>query len=55
LKYYLSGAIAYQSDFKAYFKNYEDKLRNLGITDIFNPAGIEWPENVKWETCMRYD
>jgi hypothetical protein len=55
LKYYLSGAITYQPDFKDYFAKYELKLRNKGITDIFNPAATEWPKDVKWETCMRYD
>jgi hypothetical protein len=55
LKYYLSGAITYQPDFKAYFRKYEDELRHWGINDIFNPAEIEWPENVKWETCMKHD
>jgi hypothetical protein len=55
LKYYLSGAITSQPDFKAYFKAYEDELRYWGINDIFNPAGVEWLENTKWETCMRYD
>jgi hypothetical protein len=55
LKYYLSGAITRQVNFKDYFKNYEDELRHWGITDIFNPAEIEWPENVRWEMCMKYD
>jgi hypothetical protein len=55
LKYYLSGAISRQANFKYYFKSYEDKLRYWGITDIFNPAETEWPENVKWETCLKYD
>jgi hypothetical protein len=55
LKYYLSGAITQQVNFRDYFKNYEDELRHWGITDIFNPAETEWPENVKWETCMKYD
>jgi hypothetical protein len=55
LKYYLSGAITHQPDFKAYFKNYEDELRHWGITDIFNPATTKWPQDVKWKTCMKYD
>jgi hypothetical protein len=55
LKYYLSGAITNQPDFKIYFKGYEDELRYWGITDIFNPAAIDWPQDVKWETCMKYD
>jgi hypothetical protein len=55
MKYYLSGAITHQSDFKVYFKDYEDELRHWGIADIFNPAEIDWPKNVKWETCMKYD
>jgi hypothetical protein len=42
------------SDFKSYFKNYEDELRHWGVTDIFNPAAIDWLEDVKWETRMRY-
>jgi hypothetical protein len=55
LKYYLSGAISYQANFKYYSKSYEDKLRYWGITDIFNPDETEWPENVKWETCLKYN
>jgi hypothetical protein len=55
LKYYLSGAITCQPDFKAYFKNYEDELRLWGVNDIFNPAATNWPQDVKWETCMKYD
>jgi hypothetical protein len=55
LKYYLSGAIAHQPDFKAYFKSYEDELRVWGIADIFNPAAINWPLDVKWEALMKYD
>jgi hypothetical protein len=55
LKYYLSGAITSQPDFKAYFKNYEDELRLWGVIDIFNPAATNWPQDVKWETCMKYD
>jgi hypothetical protein len=55
LKYYLSGAITDQPDFKAYFKKYENELRSYGLTDIFNPAETVWPSDVKWETCMKYD
>jgi hypothetical protein len=55
LKYYLSGAITRQPDFKAYFKNYEDELRRWGIADVFNPATVDWPVGVKWETRMKYD
>jgi hypothetical protein len=55
LKYYLSGAITLQPDFKAYFKNYEEELRHWGIIDIFNPAATNWPQDVKWKTCMKYD
>jgi hypothetical protein len=55
LKYYLSGAITHQSDFKSYFKKYEDELRHWGIIDIFNPSEKDWPKDVKWETCMKYD
>jgi hypothetical protein len=55
LKYYLSGAITNQPDFKVYFKGYEDELRHWGIFDIFNPATVDLPEDAKWETCMKYD
>ena len=55
MKYYLSGAITKQPEFKKYFKEHEEELRSLGLNDIFNPAAIDWPENVKWETCMKYD
>jgi hypothetical protein len=55
LRYYLSGAITRQPDFKAYFKQYEDELRHWGITDIFNPAVVDLPRDAKWETYMRYD
>jgi hypothetical protein len=55
LKYYLSGALTCQTNFKEYFAKYEAELRYWGITDIFNPAETEWPENVKWETCLKYD
>jgi hypothetical protein len=55
LKYYLSGAITKQPDFKKYFKDCEDELRGWGIFNIFNPAATDWPQDVKWETCMRYD
>jgi hypothetical protein len=55
LKYYLSGAITHQPDFKAYFKKYEEELQYWGIDNIFNPAAVEWPQDVKWETCMKYD
>jgi hypothetical protein len=55
LKYYLSGAITHQTNFKEYFARYEAELRDKGVTDIFNPAAIEWPEDVKWETCLKYD
>jgi predicted secreted Zn-dependent protease len=55
LKHYLSGAITRQPYFKAYFKYYEDELRHWGISDIFNPASVDWPGGVEWETCMKYD
>jgi hypothetical protein len=55
LKYYLSGAITKQPDFKKYFKEYENELREWGIFDIFNPAETDWPRDVKWETCMKHD
>jgi hypothetical protein len=55
LKYYLSGAISYTSNFKEYFAKYESELRNKGVTDIFNPAATTWPKDVKWETCLKYD
>jgi hypothetical protein len=55
LKYYLSGAITRQPDFKKYFKEYEDMLRIRGASDIFNPAEADWPHDVKWETCMKHD
>jgi hypothetical protein len=55
LKYYLSGAITHQPDFKDYFAKYESELRSKGITDIFNPAATSWPKDVKWETCLKYD
>jgi hypothetical protein len=38
-----------------YFKYYEEELRHWGISDIFNPAAVDWLDGVKWETCMRYD
>jgi hypothetical protein len=55
LKYYLSGAITLQPDFKDYFAKYESELRSKGITDIFNPAATAWSKDVKWETCLKYD
>ena len=55
MKYYLSGAITSQSDFKKYFSRYETQLRAMGITDIFNPAAKDWPEYVRWDVCMKYD
>ena len=55
MRYYLSGAISNQPNFKKYFKEFEDELRHWGIFDIFNPAATDWPLNVKWETCMKYD
>jgi hypothetical protein len=55
MKYYLSGAITSQSNFKEYFAKYEAKLRSKGVTDIFNPAATTWPKDVKWEACLKYD
>jgi hypothetical protein len=55
LKYYLSGAISNQPNFKNYFKEHEVELRRLGAADIFNPADVDFPKNVQWETCMKYD
>jgi hypothetical protein len=55
LKYYLSGAITSQPEFRKYFKEYEDELRHWGVTDIFNPAATEWPKDVRWEICMKFD
>ena len=55
MKYYLSGAISGWPDFKNYFKKHEDELRELGVSDIFNPAAVQWPEDVRWEVCMKYD
>ena len=55
MKYYLSGAITSQPDFKNYFKKYEDELHYYGIKDIFNPAATHWPKDVKWEVCMKFD
>ena len=55
MKYYLSGAITSQPEFKKYFKKYEDELRYWGVNDIFNPAATDWPENVEWEDCMKFD
>ena len=55
MKYYLSGAITSQPEFKKYFKEFEDELRHWGATDIFNPAAIDWPQDVLWEVCMKYD
>jgi hypothetical protein len=53
--YYLSGAISKQPNFKEYFKRYEDELNHLGVISIFNPADTDWPEDVKWEKCFKYD
>jgi hypothetical protein len=58
LKYYLSGSITHQPNFKEYFANYEAELHRKGrvaAKDIFNPAAIDFPQDVKWETCMRFD
>jgi hypothetical protein len=58
MKYYLSGAITSQPDFKGYFKDYFDKLSKLikwPYDSIFNPAGVAWPEDVEWVTCMKFD
>lgn len=55
MKYYLSGAITHQPDFKTYFKNYEEELRHWGIADIFNPAATECPKDKRWEICMKFD
>jgi hypothetical protein len=55
LRYYLSGAITKQPHFREYFNQYEDTLRKDGVVDIFNPAGVDWCEGVKWEICMKYD
>jgi hypothetical protein len=55
LKVYLSGAITGQSNCKEYFSKYEAELRCKGVSDIFNPAATTWPQDVKWETCLKYD
>jgi len=55
VRYYLSGAITKQPDFKKYFKDHEDELLYWGINDIFNPASTAWGEKAAWETCMKYD
>ena len=55
MKYYLSGAISKQPDFKNYFKQHEDELRHWGVTSIFNPASVHWPKDVKWAKCMKFD
>ena len=55
MRYYLSGAIAKQPDFKEYFKRHEEELRYLGLGDIFNPADLDWLDDASWEVCMRYD
>ena len=55
MKYYLSGAITNQPDFKSYFKYREDELWHWGVTDIFNPASVNWPKDVKWTKCMKFD
>jgi hypothetical protein len=53
--YYLSGAISKQPNFKEYFKRYEDELNHWGVISIFNPAATDWPEDVKWEKCLKYN
>jgi hypothetical protein len=55
LKYYLSGAITKQPEFKKYFNGCENVLQHWGASDIFNPASIDWPVDTSWETCMKYD
>jgi len=63
LRYYLSGAISSLiekgKDFRAYFKEYENELIHHLTTPqddfIFNPADTDWPEDVKWERCMKFD
>ena len=55
MKYYLSGAITSQPDFKDYFRKFEEELRYWGVTDIFNPAATDWPKDVRWEVCMKFD
>ncbi|MDR1147601.1 MAG: DUF4406 domain-containing protein [Spirochaetaceae bacterium] len=54
MKYYLSGAITRQPDFKEYFKKYENELRNRGIADIYNPAGFDLLK-ASWEAYMKFD
>ena len=57
MKYYLSGAITSQPNFKEYFLDYEIELRRYTTHEdfIFNPASVNWPQDVLWETCMKYD
>jgi hypothetical protein len=62
LKYYLSGAITHQPDFKTYFKTAETQLRFLGVDRIFNPADVDlhipYTEDTKhtiWKQYMKYD
>jgi hypothetical protein len=58
MKYYLSGAITDQPNFKEYFKEYFDKLAcriKRSHDSIFNPAAFYWSKDVKWETCMKFD
>jgi hypothetical protein len=54
LRYYLSGAITRQPDFKEYFKKYENGLRNRGIADIYNPADADLLK-ASWEAYMKFD
>ena len=55
MRYYLSGAITDQPNFKEYFQKHEDELRHWGLCDIFNPASLDWLDDASWEVCMRYD
>lgn len=54
-KYYLSGAITGQTNFKNYFDGFEKQIKKWTDEPIFNPTAIDLGEHALWEDYMRYD
>ena len=56
MRYYISGAITGQHNYRKFFKDHIKSLKYYGLEgEIFDPTSVKWPKSAAWEDCMKYD